>query len=234
LTASFGKIETLSFCLLNLFSVLRYIHTGTSKGRKMLTDTTLKKGTWSTAMDEPQEDIKLARRIAAGDDSALQELNAMYGKRLFAYALRLTGDQSKAEDVIQDVLVVVWRTASRYRGEGRFIAWLLGIVHHTAMNSIRHSSIPISEEMEESLPSSTSSPESQTQLNQQSEWVRKGLADLSIEHRAVLELVFYQGLSLEEIAQVSSCPLGTVKSRLAYARQHLKGILSRQGLEEWQ
>ncbi len=199
----------------------------------MLTDTLIKKGTWSTAMVEPQEDVKLARRIAAGDESALRELNAEYGKRLYAYALRLTGDQAKAEDVVQDVLVVVWKTAARYRGEGRFIAWLLGIVHHTAMNSIRHASIQISEAMEESLPANTNSPETQAQLNQQGEWVRKGLESLSSEHRAVLELVFYQGLSLDEIAQVCRCPLGTVKSRLAYARQHLKGILSRQGLEEW-
>ena len=199
----------------------------------MLTNTTLKKGNWSTVMVEPQIDVRLAERIASGDESALCELYAAYGKRLLAYALRLTGDQAKAEDVVQDVLVVVWRTAGRYRGEGRFIAWLLGIVHHTALNSLRHSSLPITEEMEETLAARTGSPEAQTQIKQQGEWVRKGLDGLSAEHRAVLELVFYQGLSLEEIAQVCRCPLGTVKSRLAYARQHLKGILSRQGLEEW-
>lgn len=199
----------------------------------MLTETIIKKGTWSTAMVEPQEDVTLAKRIAAGDESALRELNAVYGKRLYAYALRLTGDPAKAEDVVQDVLVVVWKTAARYRGEGRFIAWLLGIVHHTAMNSMRHTSIQISEAMEESLPATTNSPETQIQFNQRGEWVRKGLESLSPEHRSVLELVFYQGLSLDEIAQVCRCPLGTVKSRLAYARQHLKGILSRQGAEEW-
>lgn len=199
----------------------------------MLIDTALKKGSWPKRMIEPQEDVVLAKRIACGDESALYELYAEYGKRLYAYALRLTDDPSKAEDVVQDVLVVVWKTAARYRGEGRFIAWLLGIVHHTAMNAMRHPSISLSEKMEQTVPSTAASPETQTQRGQQNEWVRKGLESLSLEHRTALELVFYEGLSLEEIAQVCDIPLGTVKSRLAYARQSLKGILSRQGLEDW-
>ena len=199
----------------------------------MITNTLTQKGNWTIAMAESRNDETLASRLAAGDETALHELYAEYGTRLFAYALRLTNDQAKAEDVVQDVLVTVWRTADRYRGEGRFIAWLLGIVHHTAMNAIRHTSISISEEMENTLPSTSAPPEKQAQRNQQSEWVRQGLQSLDPEHRAVLELVFYQGLSLEEISQVCQIPLGTVKSRLSYARQHLKGILIRQNAEEW-
>jgi RNA polymerase sigma-70 factor (ECF subfamily) len=61
--------------------------------------------------------------------------------------------------------------------------------------------------------------------------VREALRHLSPEHREVLELVFYQGLSQKEIAQVCKCPLGTVKSRLNYARQQLRGILTRDGLD---
>jgi RNA polymerase sigma-70 factor (ECF subfamily) len=200
----------------------------------MITNVFTQKGKWTLAMAEPCNDETLAERLAAGDETALHELYAEYGKRLFAYALRLTNDTAKAEDVVQDVLVVVWRTAGRYRGEGRFIAWLLGIVHHTAMNALRHSSISITEEMEDSIPSKSLPPESQAQRNQQGEWVRQGLESLDPDHRAVLELVFYQGLSLDEISRVCQIPLGTVKSRLSYARQHLKGILIRQNAEEWQ
>jgi len=191
------------------------------------------KKTWMAALAEPEHDIELARRIASGDDSALRELYVAYGQRLYAYAVRLTGDVHQAEDVIQDVLVIVWRTAGRYRGDGRFIAWLLGIVHHTALKAIRHPSIPISDEVADNLPAYASSPEEQIQTKQQVAWVRSGLQNLSPEHRAVLELVFYQELSLEEVARVCNCPLGTVKSRLAYARQHLRGILNRHKMEEW-
>ena len=199
----------------------------------MISNTISRKGNWNVAMADSRNDEPLVKRLAAGDESALNELYEEYGKRMYAYALRLTNDPDKAEDVLQDVLVTVWRKASSYRGEGRFIAWLLGIVHHTSMNAMRHVSIPLSDEMEESLPSPAGSPESQTQQEQQNAWVREGLQSMSPEHRAVLELVFYHGLSLEEVSQVCQCPLGTVKSRLAYARQHLKGILMRENAEEW-
>lgn len=191
------------------------------------------KKTWLMATVEPDNDGQFIRRIAAREDAALSELYAAYGQRLYAYALRLTGDAAQAEDILQETLIVVWRDARRYRGEGRLIAWLLGIVHHMAVKALRRRSIPISDEIEESMPSPAESPEAQAQAGQQAQWVRRGLESLNPEQRAVVELVFYQGLSLEEVAEVCGCPLGTVKSRLSYARQHLRGILSRQGMEEW-
>lgn len=178
-------------------------------------------------MTELQRDIALVQRIAAKDEAALQELYATYGQRLYVFALRLTGDPAQAEDVIQDVLVIVWRSAQKFRGESRLLAWLLGIVHHTAMKSLRHRVTPITDEMEASLIATSPLPEEQALAGERSEWVRKGLQRLSPEHRAVLELVFYQGMSLQEAAQVCGCPIGTVKSRLSYARQQLRGVLSR-------
>ena len=71
--------------------------------------------------------------------------------------------------------------------------------------------------------------EEQTALSEQRELLRAGLRGLSPEHRAVLELVFYQGLSLQEAAEVCGVPLGTVKSRLNYAKASLRGILKRAG-----
>lgn len=184
-------------------------------------------------MTEDETNTELLRRIATGNEAALRELYATYGQRLYAFALRLTNDPAQAEDVVQDALVVVWRTAGRFRGEGRVLAWMLGIVHHIAVKSLRHRSIPITDEIEENIASTVDSPEAHIQVDQQTEWVRHALKSLSPEHRAVLELVFYQGLSLDEAAKVCNCPLGTVKSRLSYARQHLHGILSRQNIEEW-
>jgi RNA polymerase sigma-70 factor (ECF subfamily) len=128
---------------------------------------------------------------------------------------------------VQDVLVVVWRTAGTYRGEGRLKSWLLGIVHHTALKSVRRRSIPISEGMESSLQALDPLPDELVQEDQRTQTIRRGLEELSSEHRAVLELVFYQGLSLQETAEVCGCPVGTVKSRLNYARLHMRRLLSR-------
>ncbi|GAP12691.1 RNA polymerase sigma factor, sigma-70 family [Longilinea arvoryzae] len=172
-------------------------------------------------------DFELLRRIAGKDEAALQELYAIHGQRLYAFALRLTDDPAQAEDVVQDALVAVWNLADSYRCEGRPIAWLMGIVHHTALKSLRRRSTPLSEEDEANLAAADPLPEEQAQANQQAIWIRQGLRVLSPEHRTVLELVFYQGLSLQETAKVCGCPLGTVKSRLNYARQRLRGLLSR-------
>ncbi|HSL45331.1 MAG TPA: sigma-70 family RNA polymerase sigma factor [Anaerolineales bacterium] len=178
-------------------------------------------------MTQPADDLDLIRRLKTGDDDAVRDLYRRYGQRLYAYALRITNDSDTAEDVTQSTLITAWRTAQTFRGEGRLIAWLLGIVHHTAMKALRNSPYSLDQDTEETVPDPQLSPEEQAQGRETKQWVRRGLQNLSPEHRAVLELVFYQGLSLNEVAEVLGCPLGTVKSRLSYARQHLRGVLAR-------
>ncbi len=175
-----------------------------------------------------EQDCDLLARLVAGDENAVRDLYDLYGQRLYGYALRLTSDHAIAEDVIQDALVIVWRTAGQFRGEGRLLAWLLGIVHHRAMKALRQLARPI-EPLQENVVAAGPSPEEQAQTRETRQWVRQGLQGLSADHRAVLELVFYQGLSLNEVAEICGCPLGTVKSRLSYARRHLRGVLSRAG-----
>jgi RNA polymerase sigma-70 factor, ECF subfamily len=184
---------------------------------------------WQTqpTMTQPADDLDLIRRMQAGDDDAVRDLYAQYGQRLYAYALRLTDDPATAEDVTQTTLVTAWRTARNFRGEGCLIAWLLGIVHHTAMKAIRNRTNYLDEVAEETIRGDQPSPEEQAQVRDERRWVRQGIQNLSPEHRAVLELIFYQELSLNEVAQVLNIPLGTVKSRLSYARNHLRGVLTR-------
>jgi RNA polymerase sigma-70 factor (ECF subfamily) len=172
-------------------------------------------------------DLSLVKRIVARDEDALRELYGIYGQRLYAYALHLTGVPATAEDVVQEVLIIVWKNVHRFRAEGRLLAWLLGIAHHTAMKSLRHSPQPITDAMETTMATEDPTPEEKLQKQEQAQWVQQGMKSLSPDHRAVLELIFYQGLSLSEAAQVCNCPPGTIKSRLNYARKHLRGILNR-------
>ena len=175
-------------------------------------------------------DSDLVRQIAAGDDDALRELYAAHGQRLYAYAARVTGDLAMAEDVVQESLVAVWKSAGRFRGEGRVFAWLLSIVHHKALNAIRIQSPVTLDEQVDRLADTSPSPDERIALNEQRRQLRASLGRLSLEHRTVLELVFYQGLSLSEAAQICDCPVGTIKSRLSYAKTQLRGDLMRRGL----
>jgi len=176
-------------------------------------------------------DFDLIQRIAAGDEDALRILYAAYGQRLYAYAIRRTGDRSLADEVVQDSLVAVWQGAPRFRGEGRVIAWLLGIVHHKALNALRGRNVlPLPDgdgvnEPQDPAPS----PVERADHGEQRRQLLAAMAQLSGEHRTVLDLVFYQGLSLAETAEVCGCPVGTIKSRLAYAKACLRGVLTRLG-----
>jgi len=192
---------------------------------------TINQLTWSRTsqkqMTERDKDLFLLRRINQDDDDAVRELYAQYGQRLYAYALRITNEPATAEDVVQHTLVTVWKTAKSFRGESRLITWLLGIVHHTALKMIRNKTESLNETTQENIPENQPTLEEQAQSQETKRWIQEGLQSLSSEHRMVLELVFYQGLSLNEVAQVLKLPLGTVKSRLSYARTHLRGVLTR-------
>jgi len=98
---------------------------------------------FDVSMTRHENDFNLIRRITTGDENAVRELYAVYGQRLYSYALRLTNDPAAAEDVMQETLIAAWRTASTFRGDGRLIAWLLGIVHHSAMKTLRHMPQPL-------------------------------------------------------------------------------------------
>jgi RNA polymerase sigma-70 factor (ECF subfamily) len=187
------------------------------------------------SISSQDRDIELVRRVATGDDSALRALYVTYGQRLYAYAVRLTRNPTLAEDVLQESLVAVWQSAARFRGEGRVVAWLLGIVHHKALNAIRRKSPSLLDEEPEELSAGAAPLVEQIMEREQAASLQAGLECLSLKHRMVLELVFYQGLNLNEVAEVCGCPVGTVKSRLNYAKAHLRKVLEQSGLkaEDW-
>lgn len=176
-------------------------------------------------------DFVLVRRIASGDAAALRALYTAYGQRLFAYAVRLTCNPALAEDVLQDSLIAAWQGAPRFREQGRVLTWLLGIVHHKSLNAIRQISPSSLDEGDEDLQDDVPALDEQMAGKEQADLLRAGLDSLSIKHRVVLELVFYQGLNLNEVAEVCGCPVGTVKSRLSYAKEHLRRVLERAGLQ---
>lgn len=179
-----------------------------------------------TAVDP---DLVWIRQIAAGDEDALRQLYDAYGQRMYAYALRITGTPAGAEEAVQESLVAIWQGAGRFRGDGRVIAWIQGIVHHKALNQVRGRVVDSLDSDIPEIPTSEGLPEKQATAHERCRLVRDGLAALPLEHRLALELVFYQGLTLSEAAEVCGCPVGTIKSRLSYARASLKGVLSRAG-----
>jgi RNA polymerase sigma-70 factor (ECF subfamily) len=148
-----------------------------------------------------------------------------YG-RLYGFAFRMLGDRDLAEDVAQQALILAYRHAARFRPDGRVATWLLAIATNLARTEAsrrsRRATIPWEAHPEPEAPGDVE----QTALRRlEGERVFQALAALSPEHRLVVTLFYYEGLSHAEIAHVCGCAVGTAKSRLHYALARLRRLL---------
>jgi RNA polymerase sigma-70 factor (ECF subfamily) len=136
-----------------------------------------------------------------------------------------------AEELTQELFLVVWRDARRFRGRASVRTWMYRIAYNQAVSWLRKKKPVLWEEAPE-IESSEPWPETQALLAEQREKIVASLAELSPDHRTVIELTFYHQMSYQEISQVMDCPVGTVKSRMSYARRYLAAALKRNGVEE--
>ena len=175
------------------------------------------------------DDLALIKRIARHEEEALNILFARHGDKLYGYAVRILGNPTLAEDVLQESLLAIWQGAKRFRGEGSVLSWMFGIVHHKAMRVFREKPAVIA--LDDDLVDPTKfvvQIEERLSSKERKRLLLAGLETLSTEHQTVLELVFFQGMSLRKVAEICDIPVGTVKSRLKYAKDALRGAIYRQ------
>ena len=180
--------------------------------------------------DTAISDENLVRQIAAGDSRALEALYARYSAPLYRYLFRLVHETTEAEDLLQEVFVAAWRGASRFKGRAQVRTWIFRIAHNQAISWLRRQRATLALDGVEGRLAA-SDPAEQTMERWRAEQVRRALPGLPAKHRAVLELTFYHGFSQAEIAEIVGCPVGTVKSRMSYARRYLRQALSGLDLE---
>ncbi len=178
-------------------------------------------------------DQGLIARIAEGDKRAFEQLFTAYGERVFRYAYRLISDQTKAEEVTNDVMLEVWKTAAKFERRSKVSTWILGITRHLALNAVRRKqldTVDVDDAPEIAAPEdNTSARDHDHQVLQKT--LREALSKLSPEHRDVVELTFFHGCSYAEIAEIVQCPENTVKTRMFHARKQLQGLLVEAGLD---
>ena len=173
-------------------------------------------GRVNSAADDADREVLDA--IAGGDHGAIAVLYDRYKTMAYGLALRITGDASLADDVVQEAFVGAWRNAGRYATErGSVKTWLLAIVHHRAIDAVRRRR-PTSElpEHEEAPPPSLTLPDVWSEVAGRLDRaeILSALATLSVVQREALELGYFSGLTQQEIAVRTNTPLGTVKSRM--------------------
>ena len=169
------------------------------------------------------EDAQTLRRIAGGDRQALTDLYLRFRLPLFRYLLQLTPDHGLAEELLQDTLVAVWKSARSFEGRSSGRTWLFGIARRQAHNTLRQRGLPLADvAVLETLPACDPEPEDAALAAAEHVELADALRDLPAIHREILVLIFLQELSYAETAQVLGVPIGTVKSRLNHAKHALR------------
>jgi RNA polymerase sigma-70 factor (ECF subfamily) len=178
-------------------------------------------------------DEALIARIASGDRLAMQVLFARHHVRIYRFVLRLVRDQWKAEDLISEVFLDVWRQADRFEGRSTVSTWLLAIARFKALSALRRKPEEgLDEDAALEIEDLADNPEVTLEKKDRSAVIRKCLMGLSAEHREIIDLVYYHEKSVQEVAKIVGIPENTVKTRMFYARKKLAEMLKAAGLEQ--
>jgi RNA polymerase sigma-70 factor (ECF subfamily) len=169
-----------------------------------------------------EHDNELLVAVAAGNRRALEELYLSYHRRLARFLSRFTPRYENVEEIINDTFMVVWQSAKDFRYASQVSTWIIGIAYRTALKSLRRQKNHVGARSLDDCPEQTVDPTSDTEVQ---DWLKHGLNQLPLEQRLSLELAYQMGHSLEEIAAITECPVGTVKARMFHAREKLRQYL---------
>jgi RNA polymerase sigma-70 factor (ECF subfamily) len=165
----------------------------------------------------------LVLRCQAGDRAAFEELVALHLPRLRYFLQKMARDAGRVEDLLQEVWFDVFRHVGRLANPGAFRAWLYQVARHRVFRELRQRGQPTCSLNGLDLPAPDEADDDFSA--EDAERVHAALDRLSPEHREVLLLRFIQDMSYEEIAEVTGCQLGTIRSRLHYGKRALRRLI---------
>ncbi len=174
----------------------------------------------SVTRTNQNSDIAVLDRVRRGDRGAFSELYRHYHGRLYGYLSRLLRNPATVDEVLDDVMLVVWKDARKFRGDAAVSSWIFGIAYRKALSAMRAErryQAPLDRSADVSALAGVSC--------QNDDWIRVALMQLSPDHRQVVELTYFGGFSYQEIAQIAACPVNTVKTRMFHARRRLRVLL---------
>lgn len=176
----------------------------------------------------------LISAVAEGSQAAFAELYTRLQPSMSRYATGLlAGDRDAAADAVDEAFFDIWRQAARFADEGSAEGWVRRIVRNKAVDLIRRNRERLAASEDEAaafeaLPDDTETPAEQAEKISTSDELRRQMERLSLEHREVVWLCYFEEKPLAEIAAIMDCPENTVKTRLFHARKQLRALLREQ------
>ncbi len=175
-----------------------------------------------------QDDVRLMGRVAMEDVAAFEIIYRAYYPRLERFLRGMLRQAGVVDEVLDDTMLVAWRKAHTWDASSRLSTWLFAIAYRQALKALRRH-VPVIEAVDEPAIAPEDEPEGELMHQQLHAQLDTALSGLSAEHRAVMELTYYQGYSCREIADITGCPVATVKTRMFYARRKMKSLLTQRG-----
>ncbi len=182
-------------------------------------------------MTKNLSDEELVRRSADGDEKAISELYDRYSRPVYATGLRLLGDASLAEDLVQDAFTRVWTSAETFdSSRASFATWLYRITRNRAVDLDRRRQARPSLAGADLPHDVSGDPDPEANVD---DWdVARALSRIPDHHREILTMAYYEGLSQREISRRTGLPLGTVKSRTTAALKRLRHAMGEPRTQE--
>ncbi len=185
----------------------------------------------------PAEEMELVQRARRGDLSAYDELVRRYQERIYATIYHMTANHEDANDLAQEAFIKAYQVLRSFKGGSSFYTWVYRIAVNKTINFLKQrknkaqmslDDLDFNAEHDPDLVAliSERTPRREVNLAELQEKLNAAMQKLSEAHRLVVTLHDVQGLSHEEIAKIMDCNIGTVRSRLFYARQQLQGYLA--------
>jgi RNA polymerase sigma-70 factor, ECF subfamily len=183
------------------------------------------------------DDVELVKRCQAGDSSAFNDLVTRYRSKAFTMIYGMVQNEQDAWDLAQEGFLKAWKSIHRFKGNSSFYTWLYRIMTNVTIDSLRRKGIHGEAEFDDRIataqvepgsrttPSSVPLPHKKLEQREIRQRIDQAISKLSPEHRAVIVMKEIEDLQYNEIADILSCSLGTVMSRLFYARKKLQNLL---------
>ena len=173
------------------------------------------------------DDSELIRQTLDGERQAFGALVSRYQNRLYSSMLQILRSETDAEDVVQDAFVLAFTKLSTFKGNSQWYTWLYRIAYNVAINRMRKRRPTVSldgpsENQQFDFADAGPAPDDRLEQQERANQLHLALARLTLEHRSILVLREMEGLEYESISEILDLPIGTVRSRLHRARNHLR------------
>ncbi|MCB0317916.1 MAG: sigma-70 family RNA polymerase sigma factor [Bdellovibrionales bacterium] len=190
------------------------------------------------------EEKELVRLATAGDKDAFRQLVERYQNRAFTIAFSITKSHEEAEDIVQESFVKAYLSLKKFKGESSFYTWLYRIVYNMSIDATRRKARRGGESLEfdesrdageisgQAVVGSVENPQEAYLRNETGNRIQNAINQLSEEHRTVIVLREFDGMSYDEISDVLGISRGTVMSRIHYARKYLQKVLLAENPDE--